>query len=183
MQLAFYFNQTRCIGCYTCVVACKDWHNVPPGPASWRRVITIEKGKYPIISVAFLSTSCFHCAEPPCMTACPANAITKRKEDGIVTVDRELCLGKHKCGMACKDACPYDAPQFEDEVDAKMEMCNLCLDRWVETKKPICINSCPTRALDAGPIDELHAIYGDIKEAEGFSFSPKLRPSVIFKPK
>jgi anaerobic dimethyl sulfoxide reductase subunit B (iron-sulfur subunit) len=35
MQLAFYFDQTRCTGCYTCVVACKDWHDIPAGPASW----------------------------------------------------------------------------------------------------------------------------------------------------
>jgi anaerobic dimethyl sulfoxide reductase subunit B (iron-sulfur subunit) len=38
MQLAFYFDQTRCTGCYTCAVACKDWHDVPAGPASWMRV-------------------------------------------------------------------------------------------------------------------------------------------------
>ena len=38
MQLAFYFDQTRCTGCYACVVACKDWHDIPAGPASWMRV-------------------------------------------------------------------------------------------------------------------------------------------------
>jgi len=183
MQLAFYFNQTRCIGCYTCVIACKDWNNLPSGPASWRRVITIEKGKFSNVSVAFLSMGCFHCTNPPCMAACPTNAITKRGEDGIVIVDKEICLGKDKCGMICKDACPYDAPQFEDRFDAKMQKCNMCFDRWIERKKPICVDSCLTRALDAGPLQEIQAIYGDIREAKGFLYSPKVRPSVVFKPK
>jgi len=35
MQLGFYFDQTRCVGCLTCVVACKDWHDIPAGPANW----------------------------------------------------------------------------------------------------------------------------------------------------
>jgi len=51
MQMGFYFDQTRCTGCFTCVVACKDWHDVPPGPASWMRVTTVEKGKYPDLFV------------------------------------------------------------------------------------------------------------------------------------
>ncbi|MEE8174036.1 MAG: 4Fe-4S binding protein [Dehalococcoidia bacterium] len=33
--MAFYFDQTRCTGCYACSVACKDWDDVPAGPASW----------------------------------------------------------------------------------------------------------------------------------------------------
>ena len=42
MQLGFYFDQTRCINCFTCVVACKDWHDIPAGPASWLKVITSD---------------------------------------------------------------------------------------------------------------------------------------------
>lgn len=182
MQLAFYFDQTRCTGCYTCVVACKDWHDVPPGPASWRRVLTIEKGEYPELFVAFLSISCLHCAQPACVRVCPTDAITKRNEDGIVTVDQEACLGKDACGL-CLTACPYGAPQFGPEHDARMEMCDLCLDRWQEGKKPICVAGCPTRALDAGPIEEMEAKYGQIHQAAGFVYDQKLQPSIIFKAK
>jgi anaerobic dimethyl sulfoxide reductase subunit B (iron-sulfur subunit) len=182
MQLAFYFDQTRCIGCYTCVVACKDWHDVPAGPASWRRVITIERGKYPEPFVAFLSTSCYHCAGPACIPACPVSAISKREEDGTVVVDKEACLGKDGCGL-CLEACPYEAPQFGDEEDAKVQMCDFCLDRWAEGKQPICVAGCPTRALDAGLIEEMEAKYGKTHEAVGFTYDDKLRPSVIFKPK
>ncbi len=46
MQLGFYFDQTRCCSCYTCIVACKDWNDVSAGPVSWRRVITVEKGDF-----------------------------------------------------------------------------------------------------------------------------------------
>jgi Fe-S-cluster-containing hydrogenase component 2 len=56
------------------------------------------------------------------LTACPANAIAKCLEDGIVAVDREACLGQDAC-VLCLDACPYDAPQFGAEEKAKMQKC------------------------------------------------------------
>jgi len=121
------------------------------------------------------------CIEPTCVPACPVNAISKRELDGIVVVDREACLGKDNCDM-CLQACPYDAPQFGAEENAKMQKCDLCLDRWAENKKPICIDACPLRALDAGPLDELKAKYGDIKEAEGFTYSTEVIPSIVSKP-
>ena len=183
MQMGFYFNQSRCTGCYTCIVACKDWYDIPAGPASWIRITAIEKGKFPNLSLSYLFTSCLHCAEPICAQACPANAITKRDEDGIVVVDREACMGGEECRFACLKACPYDVPQFGAEDNAKMQKCDLCLDRLAENKKPICVDACPMRALDAGPIEELRAKYADIREAEGFVYSGKLTPSIIFKPK
>ena len=183
MQMGFYLNQPRCTGCYACVVACKDWHDVPAGPASWLRIKTIESGKYPNPRVVNLTLTCFHCINPTCIEACPVGAITKREEDGIVLVDREKCLGKDTCGMLCKDACPYGAPQFEAEENAKMQKCNFCLERWAEGKKPICVDACPLRALDAGPLDELRAKYGDIVEVEGFSYSTETNPAIVFKSK
>lgn len=183
MQLGFYFDQSRCIGCFTCVVACKDWHNVEAGPASWRRVKAIERGKFPEVFVAFLSIACCHCAEPACVLACPADAITKREEDGIVVVNPEKCQGQDRCDL-CLQACPYEAPQFSGEDNAKMQMCDLCLDRWAEGKKPVCVDSCPMRALDAGPMDDLRGKYGDVKkEATGFVYAAQIKPSVIFKPR
>ncbi len=182
MQYGMYIDQNRCMGCFACVVACKDWHDVPDGPASWIRVTTIEKGKYPNLFVAFLPTTCFHCRTPDCVPACPVNAITKRVEDGIVTVDRETCLGKDNCSL-CLEACPYEAPQFGTEENAKMQKCDLCIDRWAEGKKPVCVSSCPMQALDAGPIDELRTKYGDVRDTESFAYSETLVPSITFKPK
>jgi anaerobic dimethyl sulfoxide reductase subunit B (iron-sulfur subunit) len=182
MQLGFYFDQTRCTGCCTCVVACKDWHDVPAGPASWRRVTTIEEGEFPNLFVAFLGTSCCHCAQPACISVCPADAIIKRKQDGIIVVDRDKCHGKDLCDL-CLQACPYHAPQFRAEPNAKMEMCDLCFDRLEEGKKPICVEACPMRALDTGPLHELKSRYGGVVKAEGFDYSSNLQPSVIFRPK
>ena len=183
MQLGFYFDPSRCSGCFTCVVACKDWYDIPAGPVFWRRVTTTEEGQFPNVSVSFLSTSCLHCAEPSCAKACPVGAITKRKEDGIVLVDREGCLGMTSCGSPCQMACPYDAPQFGTEPDPKMQKCNMCYDRWTEGKKPICVQACPMRALDAGPLDDLASRHGGRREVLGFIFSEVTRPSVLFKAK
>jgi len=181
-QLGFYINQTRCTGCATCIVACKDWHDIPAGPVSYRRLARKEEGKFPDIFVAYLTTSCFHCLHPACVPACPVGAIIKG-EKGIVLVDRKRCLGKDNCGAPCLLACPYSAPQFAEEGEAKMEKCDFCVDRWHEGKKPICVSACPTRALDAGPLEELRKTYGDVYEAELFVYDEKCKPAVVFKPK
>jgi len=182
MRMGFYFDQTRCTGCFACTVACKDWHDIPAGPVSWRQVIEIEKNKFPNVFVAYLSLSCSHCAHPACLTACPVGAISKRGEDGIVLVDQDKCLGKNSCDM-CLQACPYAVPQFGAEENAKMQMCNFCIDRLDEKKNPICVDACPMQTLDAGPINKLKARYGEAREAEGFTYSAQLDPSTVFKVK
>jgi NADH-quinone oxidoreductase subunit F len=118
MQLGFFFDQTRCIGCYTCQVACKDWHDIPAGPSSWIRVTNIEEGKFPNLFKAYFINTCYHCNSPPCVAVCPAGAISKRAEDGAVIVDREKCKEAVRCGIIknpisqlekeapCQAACP-----------------------------------------------------------------------------
>ena len=133
--------------------------------------------------VAYLFNPCYHCQNPPCLEACPADAIKKRKDNGIVTVDPEECLGEDSCG-ACLEACPYGVPQFgEGEENPPMQKCDLCLERVKENKKPICVEACPMRALDAGPVAELAQRYGKVLECVGFTYSPEVKPSVLFKPK
>lgn len=105
-QFGYFFDQTRCTGCYTCIVACKDWHDVPAGPASWIRVSTIERGKYPNPFLAFDVNLCHHCVNATCVAACPTEAISKREADGIVVVDREKCVGRDECGHPCSRECP-----------------------------------------------------------------------------
>ncbi len=155
---------------------------MPAGPASFIRIVTMEKSKYPDVSVHSMFVSCYHCARPDCMPACPVGATAKRSEDGIVVVDREICLGKDDCGLR-RQACPYNAPQFGAEKNAKMQKCDFCLERLAENKKPICVAACPMRALDAGPIEELQAKYGNIREAEGFAFSNKPFPLLYSNPR
>jgi anaerobic dimethyl sulfoxide reductase subunit B len=182
MQLGFYFDQTRCIGCHTCEIACKDWHDVPAGPARWVKITEIVEGDFPDILVAYIFRPCYHCAEPECAKACPVSAIIKRGTDGIVVVDRQSCLGEDACGR-CKDACPYGAIQFGDEENAACQKCNLCEDRWQDGLKPVCVEGCPVRALDAGSIEELKAQHGELTEAKGFVYDARVKPSVIFRKK
>jgi anaerobic dimethyl sulfoxide reductase subunit B (iron-sulfur subunit) len=147
------------------------------------RVHYTEKGKFPNVFVSYLVAPCYQCLDPVCAPACPVEAISKRKEDGIVVVDRQTCLGNEECDVKCLKACPYDAPQFGSEKGAKMSKCNFCVDRWTQNKLPVCIEACPTRALDAGSLNELQTKYGDIQETEGFNYSKTTKPAVVFKPK
>jgi len=183
MQIGFYFDQSRCTGCAACQVACKDWHDVPAGPAKWMRVLYRETGAFPDVFVSYLTAPCWHCLSPVCVEACPTGAISKRASDGIVVVDPQSCLGKDECGAKCLKACPYDAPQFGAESNALMQKCNFCIDRVSQGKVPNCVEACPTRALDAGDFDELQKKYGSIQSADGFSYSKRTQPAVVFKPK
>lgn len=183
MQSGIYFDQTRCVGCNACSVACKDWNDIDAGPENWLTFGYREDGDYPDLCVSFIISTCFHCEKPVCADACPADAIVKREEDGIVVVDSEKCVGRDECDSKCLKACPYNAPQFGPEENAKMGKCHLCLDRHLDGKKPACVEACFARALDAGDMKELTAKYGDIKDAIGFKFSERTNPSVVFRPK
>lgn len=171
-QLAFHFDQTRCMGCQTCVVACKDWNELAPGTAKLRNMYDQENGTFPNVSVFMTLFSCNHCAEPACIKACPYSAIYKRETDGIVVLDRNLCQGYGEC----KNACPYDAPQLPDDDQEtpslsadtntkghKMIKCNMCLDRIEDGQKPVCVGACLTRAIDVDTISNIEAKYPNAK--------------------
>jgi len=182
MQLAFFLNQSRCSGCFTCVMACRQWHTSDREAMNWRRVETFENGIFPNLKVSFLSISCLHCQTPPCASVCPTSAILKREQDGIVLVDQDKCLGECACGQ-CREACPYGIPQFHPGNDSRMEKCDFCHDRLDQGKQPICVDACPMRALDAGPLDKLLRRYGHDAGAEGFTYSEEAHPSVLLKGK
>ncbi len=182
MQLGFYFDQTRCTGCDTCLIACKDWHEYDLGeePADWRWVEELEEGTYPNPSVTYMALSCLHCIQPSCIDVCPASAISKRAEDGIVVVDRDQCLGKDECGE-CESVCPYHAPRFGSGENAKMQKCDFCLERRQQGQLPVCVTGCPMRALDAGDLEELGDRYGKGRKASGFEYSQDTLPAIVIK--
>lgn len=182
MQLAFFLDQSRCSGCYTCVMACRQWHSPDREATNWRRVETVERGIFPDLRVSFLSLSCLHCRTPPCVSVCTTSAILKRKSDGVVLADRDKCIGESACGR-CREACPYGIPQFHPGDESRMSKCDFCHDRLDQGKRPICVDACPMCALDAGPLDGLLQKYGRGSGAEGFVFSEVARPSVILKGK
>jgi DMSO reductase iron-sulfur subunit len=152
----FLFDSDICIGCAACEVACKIENEVPLGRRR-REVVTVEKGEYPNVKKYFASMACMHCATPPCLTACPVKAISKR-EDGLVLVDKDKCIG---CGY-CAWACPYGAPQLGTSGEtgklATMDKCTFCVQRIDRGEKPACVTACTTKALIAGDASELETI-------------------------
>jgi anaerobic dimethyl sulfoxide reductase subunit B len=141
---AFTHDPQRCIKCFTCEIACKQWRQIPPGTFRLRRVFEVVAGEFPDVTRTFHSQTCRHCADAPCAAACPTGAISRAEDDGIVRVDAVRCDG---C-RACEPACPYSIPQFAP--DGVLQLCDLCSDRLAEGKGPICADSCPTRALTWG---------------------------------
>jgi len=99
----------RCVGCQTCTIACKHTNDTPPG-IQWRQVLDIETGVFPDVERLFLVVGCQHCAEPPCVPVCPSGA-TRQRDDGLVTMDYDTCIG---CGY-CAVACPYQARTIAHE--------------------------------------------------------------------
>jgi molybdopterin-containing oxidoreductase family iron-sulfur binding subunit len=159
-----------CVGCYACTVACKVENGTPPGV--WLSpVYERESGRFPNVKRLFLPTLCNHCADPPCLKACPSAAIARR-EDGIVLVDQRKCCGSR----ACVAACPYGAMHFVKRVHGEfgeelthfeqllyqqqnttgtVQKCTFCVHRIDQgVYEPACVQTCPTRARIFGDLDD-----------------------------
>ena len=134
-----------CWGCRACEVACKQENGAPEGVhliSVWQDGPRIIGGK---LDVVFQVRVCRHCDDPPCVDACPEEAICKR-EDGMVILDDEKCLG---CGL-CQEACPYDAIAM-DAVNGVARKCNLCHHRVDQGLVPACAdNVCPAHCIYFG---------------------------------
>ncbi len=98
----------RCIGCHGCQMACKAENATPPG-ITFARVAFQEVGKFPNMAKIMLPLVCMHCDDPACVDACPTGA-TQKRQDGIVFIDQDKCIGCKYCMMAC----PYAARYYHD---------------------------------------------------------------------
>lgn len=110
-------DTNRCVGCWTCAVACKEINNEPLG-FWWNRILTtgpnqstasaapasenidVPRGTYPDVEMAYLPVACQHCNDAPCVKVCPVQA-TFRRDDGTVLIDYERCIGCRYCMAAC----------------------------------------------------------------------------------
>jgi len=177
-QHGFFFDQSRCTGCQTCSVACKNYYALPPGPLKYLRIYQYEKGSFPDVRLHTQWIPCYHCEKPVCADACPSEAIYKEPAYGAVLIDSEKCDG---CRL-CYDACPYGAPVFEsDEPGVRAQKCTLCIDRLLAGEKPICVIACPLRALDFGPLHDLAEVYGKERDLEDLPDSRATSPCIVFK--
>ncbi|MCP3970825.1 MAG: 4Fe-4S dicluster domain-containing protein [Rhodobacteraceae bacterium] len=177
----FLADLNRCVGCQTCTASCK--HTNATGPwVQWRKVLDFEAGEFPDVSRAFVPVGCMHCAEPSCMEVCPTTA-TRKRDDGIVTIDYDICIG---CTY-CIQACPYQARFKVDRQNqvygggkqmgheqkrenwsrrGVAQKCTMCSDRIDaglaegltpgidEMATPACVASCISGALQMGDLDD-----------------------------
>jgi molybdopterin-containing oxidoreductase family iron-sulfur binding subunit len=156
----------RCIGCYSCVVSCKQYYGTRPG-VDYNRLGYVEWGEYPDAHQRYVSRMCNHCDDPPCVAVCPHDA-TYKTDEGPVLVDYEVCDG---CG-ACARACPYqqrylvtdDVTSFEktvmpgeEESSQRLdivEKCTLCYGRITAGEQPVCSSLCPGQCRIFGDLDD-----------------------------
>lgn len=168
-KFVMVIDEAKCDGCGKCTEACQKMHFLPPD-REWIRVFKMKDAE--ATAPYYMPKPCFHCDNPPCTKVCPVNATFKR-QDGIVLVDNERCIGCRSC-MA---ACPYSARSFNwshpsaEEIAAvgdtpyspeigvprrvgTVEKCDFCPDMVREGKMPACVTGCPMDAIYFGDQNE-----------------------------
>ena len=173
-KFAMAIDKKRCVACNRCSMACKVEHNLPLG-LLWNQALyngtdrllvpqgTQEEG----LKTEMYTLACQHCDEPACVEACPTGASAKR-EDGIVWVDSELCIGCESCVAAC----PYEGvrtnakdPQWAldfkvgdaavpDIVRNTVSKCTFCVERIDRGERPACADICFAHARYFGDLDD-----------------------------
>lgn len=165
-------DRERCVGCRACAVACTEENDVPAG-SSWTRMLPASgdldasAGITPPddepLAAQFTPVACQHCENAPCVTVCPVGA-TYTRDDGIVDIDVDRCVGCRYC-MA---ACPYDARVFvrsplgdgpmggttPDRQTGVVEKCTFCSHRVDDGLDPACVADCPANARIFGDLDD-----------------------------
>jgi phenylacetyl-CoA:acceptor oxidoreductase 27-kDa subunit len=148
MKWGMVINLSKCVRCHACVAACRIEHFLPLH-VTWPRLIAYEQINNNEIDVTTIPVRCNQCEDAPCVEVCPTKATIKR-DDGIVTIDQDKCVGCRYCIIACpyqnrifvsKDKNPgyfpgYKATSFEKKgkqiyphVNGTVEKCNFCAER------------------------------------------------------
>jgi len=149
-EKAILYDSTKCIACHTCEKACKTTYHLEGevrvdgglNANTWLKVtaseVTLSDGTSALI---YNRLACMHCGS--CADVCPSKALVQR-DDGIVTMNPDKCIGCRYCHAAC----PFDIPRYGD--DGTMRKCILCWGRVDDGLKPACVEACPTGALAFG---------------------------------
>ncbi len=182
-QYAFFLDTSTCSGCKACQVACQDKNGLPVG-LLWRRVHEVTGGVWRPSASAwttdvfayYVSSACNHCRQPICVEVCPSTALTKR-QDGIVLLDSDRCLGCRYCSWAC----PYDAPRY-DTRHGYMTKCNMCVDLVDAGGTPACVAACPLRCMDFGELNDVEKRHGTIRRVYPLPDDRLTEPALVLKP-
>lgn len=188
----------KCVGCNACVVACKSEHNAPNGILH-TMVLESERGTFPNAIRVFVPVLCNHCDQPSCLDVCPSGA-THRREDGIVMIDYDKCIG---C-CACIEHCPYQVRElvmddrtlypdgetvFEKPVAQKIRnnvvvKCDFCYHRVEKGVQPACCEVCPPQARIFGDLSDPASKVSEMCQSGGvWQMSPDegTTPCVYYK--
>jgi formate dehydrogenase iron-sulfur subunit len=152
---------SKCMGCRGCQVACKQWNQLPAektrftgtyqnppdlSAKTWTLInfIEPEDGN---VRWLFRKRQCLHCEQASCVDVCPTGA-AKKRDDGIVYIDQDMCAG---CKY-CAETCPFNTPKYDHHAGT-IKKCRMCLDRVTNSLKPACVTACPTGAVSYGSWD------------------------------
>ena len=147
-RYAMVTDLRKCVGCEACTVACNAEWGVPAGFARTQVRKTGISGTFPNLTSGIHVAQCNQCDHPPCAEACPSGA-THQGQDGIVRVDKDLCIG---CAF-CVAACPYDA-RYINPATKKVDKCDFCLSRVERGEMPVCVNTCTAHAKYFGDLED-----------------------------
>lgn len=145
---SIFLDPSRCIGCRSCVAACRECDTHKGETMIYIDFIEREN------TVATSPTLCMHCEDPlaPCAQVCPAQAILVSPDGVVQQADETRCIHCRNCVFAC----PFGVPKL-DMAGLYMRKCNLCYDRTSVGKAPMCASVCPTQAIFYGTHEEWEA--------------------------
>ena len=204
-KFVMVIDLARCKNARKCVTACQKMHHLPDDK-EWLQVKLMQDSED--AAPYWFPKTCFHCDNPPCVKVCPVDATFKR-QDGLVLIDNERCIG---CKF-CMAACPYSTRVFnwsepdqpeeikcldyspETSVPEKMgtvEKCDFCPDMARMGQLPDCVTACPNGVFYFGDENEDVVTNGDetvrfsemIKDRSGYRYAEDLgtQPRVWYLP-
>ena len=176
MLRKFVFDQNKCVGCNSCVLACKNEFQTP-AEINYR-VVRPANEKADVPERQFVNFACAHCDDPACLKNCPVSAYTKRP-DGVVQHDVDRCIGCKLCTVSC----PYGSPKYNKAV-GKVYKCQFCYQRLDKNMLPACVEGCPVGALGVLDVETLSATtsLGTYKLENAVAHLPELPDNNITKP-